>query len=191
MDRPSGRAVTRTKTVEVSPVGEDAFRFVARLTDLGHHANRTPEAPDGHTVTIHDFGVEGVCEGPDLIVRALDVHADTHPYTECPFVLPAAQDLVGKSMMSGWRRAVLGQANGTASCTHVNTLLLGLGELAPLVFFLRINELTPHSQDTLADGRWTAGALRVSPALTDVCHGLRSDGLAVTLGRQRIDPPPL
>jgi Protein of unknown function (DUF2889) len=184
MDSPISRSVTRAKTMEVAPNGAGGYRFTARLTDSAAGGNF-----DGDTATIHDFGLTGEVEGPDFTVVALDVQAYAHPYAECPFVIPATRQLIGVPLMSGWRRAVLQQGAGTAGCTHVNTLLLGLGELSTMIFFLKINADVPYGRPSLADGRWTIGALDVAPRLAGICHGLREGGTALEAARERLDRP--
>jgi hypothetical protein len=186
MDAPS-RSYSRTKTVEVTEVGDDRYRFVARLHDQGHNANYTTDGVEGTTVSVHHFVATGECEGPDLTLKSLDVEALQHPYADCPFVLPVTRQLIGLPLMSGWRKAVLTHGGGTAGCTHVNSMLLGLGELAPMVIFLRINKSVPQTPDTLADGRWSVQALQVSPNLSGICHGLREGGAALTAAHARLD----
>jgi Protein of unknown function (DUF2889) len=181
MNGPKSPTVTRAKTMEVTPVGADRYRFTARLTDSSEHGNYP-----GDRITIHDFGLEGEAEGPSLTLVSLDVHAYSHPYADCPFVIPATQRLIGQPLLSGWRKAVIAQGADTAGCTHVNTLLIGLAELSTMVYFLRINPSMPYAGETLADGRWTEAALEVSPGLAGVCHGLRSDGRALTAAREQI-----
>jgi DUF2889 family protein len=134
MNKQKSPTVTRAKTMEVTPVGTNRFRFTARLTDSSKHGDYPDDA-----ATIHDFGLEGECEGPDLTLVSLDVHAYSHPYADCPFVIPATQRLIGQPLLSGWRKAVIAQGAGTAGCTHVNTMLIGLGELSMMVQFPRRN----------------------------------------------------
>jgi hypothetical protein len=60
-------------------------------------------------------------------------------------------------------------------------MLLGLGELATMVFFLRINEQVPYTPAARIDGRWIREALTVAPRLAgDVCYGLRRDSAAMS-----------
>lgn len=184
MDSPAARSVTRAKTMEVVPHGTDSYLFTARLTDSAAGGNF-----EGDTATIHDFGLTGEVAGPDFTVIALDVQAYAHPYADCPFVIPTTRQLIGTPLMSGWRRAVLQQGAGTGGCTHVNTLLLGLGELATMIFFLKINVDVPYGPPSLADGRWTVGALEVSPQLAGICHGLREGGTALESAERRRDHP--
>jgi hypothetical protein len=181
MDAPGTPSVSRAKTMQVTPVGEDRYTFTARLTDSAAGGNFP-----GETATIHDFELEGEVAGPDITLVSLAAHARSHPYADCPFVIPATQHLIGQPVTSGWRKAVLAQGSGTAGCTHVNTLLIGLGELATMIWFLKINASVPYERDALADGRWTEASLRVSPRLEGICHGLRTDGKALTAARRRM-----
>jgi Protein of unknown function (DUF2889) len=180
MNGPKSPTATRAKTMEVTPIGPDRYRFAARLTDSSEHGDFP-----GDRITIHDFGLEGEAEGPSLILVSLDVHADSHPYADCPFVLPATRHLIGQPLLSGWRKAVIAHGAGTAGCTHVNTLLIGLAELSTMVYFLKINRSVPYARDTLTDGRWTQAALDVSPGLADICHGLRAGGRALTAAAEQ------
>ena len=140
MTGPDPRTVTRSKTMQVTPAGPGQFRFSARLTDSAEGGDFS-----GETATIHDFALDGEVEGPDLTLVSLQVRAYSHPYAECPFVIPATRALLGKSLMTAWRRSVLDELGGSRGCTHVTTMLLGLGELATMVFFLRINEQVPYT----------------------------------------------
>jgi len=167
--------MTRTKTTEVVPLGGDRYHFTVRFTDVGSGG----DFGGAESVTVHDFVVEGEVEGPLLTLVRLSVEADTHPYAECPLVIPASHDLVGHTLMSGWRRSVLDQLGGTRGCTHVNTLLMGLSEMTTMVFFLRMNAEVPYTSKARVDGRWMAEGLDVAPSLKDACHGLREDGAAV------------
>jgi DUF2889 family protein len=176
MTEPDPRTVTRSKTMQVSPAGPGQFRFSARLTDSAAGGDFS-----GDTATIHDFALDGEVEGPDLTLVSLQVRAYSHPYAECPFVIPATRALLGKSLMTAWRRSVLDELGGSRGCTHVTTMLLGLGELATMVFFLRINEQVPYTPAARTDGRWIREALTVAPSLGgDVCFGLRRDGAAMS-----------
>jgi hypothetical protein len=172
--------VTRTKTVDVISLGDGEYRLEARLTDLSRGGDYGPAAGSAGGVpessVIHDIALTGRVRGPGLEVVELDVQALTVPYATCPFVLPLVKQLIGKELMSGWRRAVLELSGGTRGCTHVNTLLLGLTEMQTMVFFLKMNERVAHAAETRASGEWIAAGLDVAPQLADVCYSLRRDG---------------
>ena len=174
-----GRRVTRTKTVDVISLGDGEYRLEARLTDLSRGGDYGPAAGSAgmpESSVIHDIALTARVRGPGLEVIELDVQALTVPYATCPLVLPLVQRLIGKELMSGWRRAVLELSGGTRGCTHVNTLLLGLTEMQTMVFFLKMNERVAHAPGTRASGEWIAAGLDVAPQLADVCYSLRRDG---------------
>jgi hypothetical protein len=173
--------VLRTKTTELEALGDDRYRLRARLTDVSSGGNHGAGTDAG---VIHDFVLNGELAGPDLVVTALDVRADDHPYAACPDVLPLCQELIGSSLASGWRRTVLDQLSGTRGCTHVTTLLLGLGEVRTQAFFLRMNAEVPYTEDTRTDGSWTASGLRIAPSLAGACHALRRSGAVIAAGSQ-------
>jgi hypothetical protein len=169
----AGRAARRDRSLEVTPLGDGRFAFSARLTDRSSGGEYEPPAPD---VTVHDFTASGEVEGPDLRLTRLTVEAVTHPYPQCPFILDTCAELVGSSLRSGWRPAVLERLRGPAGCTHVVTLLLSLTELTTLTFFLQINESVPYGERQRSDGTWTARGLELVPSLSGACHVLRPDG---------------
>src|ERR1700722_9221217 len=186
-----GPRVTRTKTVDVISLGDGEYRLEARLTDLsgggdyGPAAGRAGDVPDSSV--IHDIALTGRVRGPGLEVAELDVQALTVPYATCPFVLPLVKQLIGRELMSGWRRAVLELSGGTRGNTHLNTLLLGLTEMQTMVFFLKMNERVAFPADARASGEWIAAGLDVAPQLADVCYSLRRDGSV--LAKVDVRPP--
>jgi hypothetical protein len=175
-----GPSVTRTKTVEVTPLGGGEYRLEARLTDLSRGGNYGPAPADGSDApssrVIHDIAITARVRGPGLEITELDVRPLTIPYATCPFVVPALQQLIGKELMHGWRRAVLDLSGGTRGCTHVNTLLLGLTEMQAMVVFLEMNERAPYAPQAQASGEWMSAGLQVAPRLADACYSLRRGG---------------
>jgi hypothetical protein len=175
-----GPRVTRTKTVEVTPLGGGEYRLEAQLTDLSRGGNYGPAPADGSDAptsrVIHDIAITARVRGPGLEITELDVRPLTMPYSTCPFVVPALQQLIGKELLRGWRRAVLDLSGGMRGCTHVNTLLLGLTEMQAMVVFLEMNERAPYAPQTQASGEWMAAGLQVAPRLADACYSLRRGG---------------
>lgn len=175
--------VVRTKTTELAMTGENRFHLIARLTDMSYDCAYGSPADQG---VIHDFTVEGDLEGEDLVVTDLHVGALAHPYRGCPAIVPRCQELTGRSLVSGWRRTVLETLGGTAGCTHVTTLLLGLAEVRTSAFFLRMNGRVPYSPETRADGRWTAAGLELAPSIVGACHALERSGPVVRRAARRL-----
>ncbi len=175
------RTARRDRSLEVEPLGDGAFAFEARLTDSSVGGSHDPPS---ETATIHDFRVTGEVTGVDLRLARLEVEALTHPYPQCPFIMPACDELVGSPLASGWRAAVLDRLRGPAGCTHVVSLLLSLTELTTLTFFLRINETVPYGSAQRASGAWNAAGLDAVPTLDDACHVLTADGPVLTRARE-------
>lgn len=174
--------VRRSKITELTRTGAETYRLQARLTDQSDHGDY---GPDGGTGLIHDFVIEGTLEGPDLVITALDLRAEAYPFAPCPSIAPSCQALVGHSLASGWRRAVLANLAGSAGCTHVTTLLLGLAETRTMAFFLQMNDKSAYSPQTRADGRWMRTGLQIAPTIVNACHALSSGGPVVSTARAR------
>src|SRR5215471_358111 len=124
---PSNRARRfgrRTKTLEVTALGDGRYEFEAVLLDESCGGRYEAQARD--RITIHHFVITGTAAGPALQLQSLRVRAEEHPFPQCPFVIPAAERLIGSSLLSGWRKDVLDGLGGSAGCTHITTLLLGL-----------------------------------------------------------------
>lgn len=171
MSRGGAVKARRTKTVDVEPVGDGSYAFVARLTDQafgGDYGGRD-------STVIHDIEITGRVSGPDLTLTQIAVTPHELPYRTCPSVAPAAAALVGSSLRTGWRKAVLAHLGGAKGCTHMTTLLLGLAEITTQVIFMQMNEEVACTLETRTDGRWLDRSLDVEPNLLDVCHSLRRD----------------
>jgi hypothetical protein len=174
--------VTRAKTMELHQTGPENYRLIGRLTDTSRCGDYGGHSDDGDHPTeqvIHDFVVDGELMGSDLVIIRLDVSAETHPYRQCPAILPGCQELVGKSLARGWRQTVLATLGATAGCTHVTTLLIGLAEARTMAFFLQMNAKVAYSEPTREDGRWTAAGLELVPTIVGACHVLTSNGPVV------------
>ena len=175
-----GIRITRTKTVDLIPLGGGEYRLEGRLTDLsrGGNCGSAEEGADGapRSSVVHDITVTVLVRGPGLEVVDLDVQAPTVPYPSCPFVVPVLKQLIGRQLTSGWRRAVLDLSGGTRGCTHVNTLLISLAEMQAMVIFLRMNERVEHSAESRANGQWISAGFDIAPQLADACYSLRRDG---------------
>jgi hypothetical protein len=174
--------VNRIKTIDLTSIGMQRYHFRGRLTDTSFHGNYGADPPQADA-TIHDFVVDGELCGEDLTVARLDVSAETHPYSQCPAMLPSCQALVGQSVGRGWRATVLNALGATAGCTHVTTLLLGLAEARTMAIFLQMNADTAYSPQSRGDGRWTATGLDVAPGIVGACHALQSSGPVIRQAR--------
>lgn len=175
--------IRRARTTDVVPLGSDRYQLEARLTDMSHHGAYGAET-DADQSVIHDIALTAVVGGPDLRIESIEVRPVHLPFDTCPLVLSLLGNLVGESIGSGWRRTVLEVAGGVRGCTHVNTVLLGLGEMIPLVYFLTLNAEVEHSAAARADGRWMRVALDLTPQLANACASLRQDGPVLNQARR-------
>lgn len=175
--------------MELTRTGPERYRLAGRLTDTSRHGDYGEAAHDSPTTVIHDFIVEGELEGRDLIITELAVRAETHPYRQCPAIVPSCRTLVGTSLAGGWRRAVLDALGGVAGCTHVTTLLVGLAEARTMAFFLQMNSAAAYNEETRTDGRWTATGLDLTPSIVDACHVLTSSGPVIERARTQPRTP--
>ena len=125
----SGRhpSVTRSKTMELARVGPEAYRLLGRLTDTSWHGDYGGEhggAGGGPpNAVIHDFLVEGALQGTDLVITELAVAAETHPYRQCPAIVPSCQALVGRSLAGGWRRRMRSAVRLSSSAASASATL--------------------------------------------------------------------
>ncbi len=100
-----------------------------------------------------------------MVVRAAEAVTEAGPFSMCPAITPRFATLIGLSIASGWRKAVLARMQGVHGCTHLTELLLG--------------PLTTTALQTVAAARrrrQEEGAGGSKPALLDRCHALASDG---------------
>ena len=126
--------------------------------------------------------MEGDLEGEDLVITDLHVAALAHPYRGCPAIVPRCQELTGRSLVSGLALQIRAGRpwGGTAGCTHVTTLLLGLAEVRTSAFFLRMNGPVPISPST--QGRRTLDRgppVELAPSIVGACHVVERSGPVV------------
>ncbi len=63
-------------------------------------------------------------------IHEIEVTIDSHPFPECPSVLPNFQRLVGMRMDVGFAKAVQARVGGEQGCTHVLTLITNMATVA-------------------------------------------------------------
>jgi hypothetical protein len=176
----SRRRSRRTKQLDLEPEADGSYTFRASLVDESFNGDYES---DGTSLVIHQFVVDGRVSD-DFALLGLSVGAEEHPFPQCPFVLPAAEDLVGETLAAGWRRTVLDTFGGAAGCTHVTTLLLGLSEVVTLIYFQRMNQGAVYGPHSRASGQWIAGSLELAPDLGGACHALVEDGPVLRQARR-------
>lgn len=58
-----------------------------------------------------------------FVVQAIEASMDGRPFPECGAAIPGLQQLVGVSLLSGWRKAIEARIGGICGCTHMRDLL--------------------------------------------------------------------
>jgi hypothetical protein len=172
-DSGEDRFSRRTKTLDVRPLGDGRFAFESSLVDRSFGGRY--EIEDVPSVVVHQFVIEGIVDA-ELALEALRVRAEEHPFPQCPLIIPATRKLLGLRLTSSWRRNVLDRFGGSAGCTHVTTLLLGLSEVTTLIYFQQSNEHAAYGPIGRASGAWVADSLDLGQSLGDACHVLAKDG---------------
>jgi hypothetical protein len=66
----------------------------------------------------------------DLAIHAADAAMPAHPFATCIEAVPPVGGLVGRSVATGFRRAIEETMGRTAGCTHIRELLLAMGTTA-------------------------------------------------------------
>ena len=94
------------------------------------------------------------------------------PYDTCAGVNPNFQRLVGKSMASGFRKALRERLGGVEGCTHVLALLEAMAASAVQAFASRFH--TPR-----APGGPEPVRIFKPYALMDTCHSYRAEGVVM------------
>ncbi len=102
----------------------------ASIVDTKAYAYREPER--GHREIgspVHDMSVRLTID-TGMVVRAIEVSMNQHPYQVCLGAPPAFQGLVGQRVGPGWRKAVQACVGGVRGCTHVRELLFPMATVA-------------------------------------------------------------
>ncbi|MCG2586448.1 DUF2889 domain-containing protein [Massilia sp. TS11] len=107
----------------------------------------------------------------DFVVRAAEASSDAVPYPGyCERIGPAYQQLVGLSLMRGFRQGVKERLSGVLGCTHLTELAQVLPTAAIQAF---ANDVLKTRDGEHDDG------LPHQPFQLDKCHALRTDGPGV------------
>jgi hypothetical protein len=101
-----------------------------------------------------------------MTIHAVEAVTDAGPFTICPDITPAFQQLKGLKIDGGWRKAVAQRLGREQGCTHLVELL---GPVATTAF------------QTLVAARRASEAADPNrrPRFLDTCHALKSDGPVV------------
>ena len=87
---------------------------------------------NGIETVVHEYGVTGLVDRADRLVRRLDVTPRVLPGPDCPGAVASAQRLVGRPV-SSLRSAVTDEFSGPTTCTHLNDELRSLADIPRLL----------------------------------------------------------
>lgn len=88
--------------------------------------------PDGMERALHEYSVRATVAPGRRVITSIQVNAGALPSGDCPAALLAVSGLAGERLddLDGRIRATL---RGTASCTHLNDVLLSLADLWSII----------------------------------------------------------
>ncbi len=118
---------TRLHTRRVSYEGyqrvDGLFDLEGHLTDIKDHDYALLTGVRGAGAAIHDMWAR-ITIGSDAIIRALEACTDEMPYPgACDSITPAYAQLVGESLMHGFRKKLYEVMGGVRGCSHLTELL--------------------------------------------------------------------
>lgn len=177
----------RNYTTEAFDEGDGIMRVVGRLVDtkpsgLGNG--------DGKPLVIHDMEVAIFLDAATFEIIRVEPTMHTHPYDECPSILAAYHQLVGKPITRGYSRLVKDLFGGPNGCSHVGALLIALGPVAVQASW-GLGHSNQHVSDRLEGKFGAADAERQLKMNTNTCHIWRGDGHRIDILRrgERPDRP--
>jgi hypothetical protein len=122
----------------MEPLARGAMRRRRRLDVWGRDTAKvdamfrdTYGEPDGTEVVLHEYGLEAIMEGPELVLVEIEATPRVLPFWECPLAAESVGDLLGLRAAE-LRQAVPLLLAGTRGCTHLNDLLRVLADVGHL-----------------------------------------------------------
>jgi hypothetical protein len=88
--------------------------------------------PDGTERALHEYSLRTTVSQGKRVITSIDVNAGALPSGDCPAALLAVNGLAGERL-DGLEERIRATLRGTASCTHLNDLLLSLADLWSII----------------------------------------------------------
>ncbi len=168
----SRRALKHTRAIQIEAFARDdgLWDIDAHITDIKTRETRLASGTRPAGMPVHDLCLRLTIDAQLNIVDAEAV-SDAVPYPDyCDTIGPAYKQLIGLSLMKGFRDGVKQRLSGIRGCTH-------LSELAQILPTAAIQAFAGEVFDT-RDGASTDQQSH-KPFQLDRCHALRTDGPAV------------
>jgi len=156
---------TRTITCNGYKREDGLWDIEGRITDVKSYS--FPNHDRGGIAAgepLHDMIVRLTID-QDRTVKAAEAVTESSPFSICPAATGSVEQLVGKQIAPGWRKAVIGAMGGTEGCTHIRDLIMG-----PMA--------TAAYQTVIPDGTGDKQVKDRRPAssLVNSCYAFASDG---------------
>lgn len=173
----------RSYQTEAFDEGDGVMRVTGRLTDT------KPQGlgfGDGEPLVIHDMEVSLHIRMENFEIVGVDSTMHVHPYDECPGILSAYDQLVGKSVARGYSRTIKDLFGGPNGCSHVGALLIAMGPVVIQASW-SFTESDVHVLDRESDDSPEALDYRIRMN-TNTCHIWSEDGEQIALMRRGETP---
>ena len=167
LSKPAERRHMHTRTITCNGFKREdgLWDIEGRITDIKSYS--FPNHDRGGIAAgepLHDMLVRLTID-QDRTVVAAEAVTESAPFSICPAANATIDDLVGKQIAPGWRKAVTSALGGTHGCTHIRDLIMG-----PMA--------TAAYQTVIPDGSGDKQVKDRRPAssLVNSCHAFASDG---------------
>lgn len=170
----SRRALRHTRAIAVQAYARDdgLWDLDARITDTKEHDTVLASGHRAAGSHLHDLSLR-LTVNLQLTIVAVEAVSDAVPYPGfCDTNSAVYQQLVGLSLLKGFRHEIKQRLAGVAACTHLSELAQILPTAAVQAF---ANDVWA-TNDLASD---TADSVQTKPFQLDKCHALRTDGGAV------------
>ncbi|HEY0490261.1 MAG TPA: DUF2889 domain-containing protein [Telluria sp.] len=169
---PVPRALRHTRAIKVEAFKRDdgLWDLDARITDVKESDVTLASGVRTGGTPLHDLSLRITI---DLELNIVDAEAasDAVPYPGyCDVIGPAYKQLIGLSLMKGFRAGLKERLSGVLGCTHLTELAQVLPTAAIQAYANDVIKTRDGAGDDLLPNR---------PFQIDKCHGLRADGPAV------------
>ena len=169
---PVSRALRHTRAIEVQAYARDdgLWDLDARIRDIKQRDIKLASGVRAGGDPVHDLKLRITIDRELNIVDA-EAASDAVPYPGyCDIIGPAYKQLVGLSLMKGFRLGLKERLSGVLGCTHLTELAQVLPTAAIQAYANDVIKTRDGAGDDLLPNR---------PFQIDKCHGLRADGPAV------------
>jgi hypothetical protein len=169
---PVPRALRHTRAIVVEAFRRDdgLWDLDARMSDVKQKDVTLASGPRPAGSDLHNLSLRITIDRELVIVEA-EAASDAVPYPGyCDTIGPAYRQLVGLSLMKGFRAGLKERLSGVLGCTHLTELAQVLPTAALQAYANDVIQTRDGDGEDLLPHR---------PFQIDRCHGLRADGPGV------------